>query len=143
MTAELIATGNLVTLPHLGDFEDRFKEGDEGRLDLTLRWGAPQAAIDALDSELRRRGVTLTRKVSQTAGSSSAKVRIWFKKTIAPLAIAAIVISVAIAIVILLVGWALYRMLTGTAGLPGIIVAVIIIVAVLAAIYFIAIGVRK
>lgn len=106
MGTEQIASGGVIDLWNLGQYEDRFQEGDKGELRVNLRWGLPQAMVDGIDSTIRSQGVKLWDKVFQHSSPGSTLV-VRFQKGIAPLAIVAI--AVAVVGVFLIVGWSLQK----------------------------------
>lgn len=82
--ATLITSGGQSEFARLGDWEGYFKENDSGYLELTLAVIPPgfDALLSGMDWGLRQAGVHLT-KDSEVL--SDRRVRIYFKKTIAPL----------------------------------------------------------
>lgn len=107
-----IAEGGAWDLTHLGDYEEYLAEGDEGYLDLHLRSVPDSWAVSALESALRAGGVALTRGLQIIPGGSC-YLRISFRKGAWPLVpIAAVLLASAAAIVMLMIGWALYRVVS-------------------------------
>ena len=106
--AKLIAEGNIWNLSDLKNYEGMFKEGDTGSIVLGLRSPIPQSAIDALESGIKRAGVTLNGHITQKSGSA-ATLRIPFKKAIPPLAIIVAVIAGLVIIWVLITSWQLMQ----------------------------------
>ena len=106
--AKLIAEGNIWNLSDLKNYEGMFKEGDTGSIVLGLRSPIPQSAIDALESGLKRAGVTLNGHITQKSGAA-ATLRIPFKKAIPPLAIIVAVIAGLVIIWVLITSWQLMQ----------------------------------
>jgi len=107
MGTRLIASGGIFDLANLGQYEDSFAEGDRGILDLELRMVPSGSAVQSLEDAIRAAGVTLTRSLEITGGSSH--LRIHFKKEIAPLLVLAIAVGAAIIIFAILISWKLYK----------------------------------
>lgn len=125
---ELVGSGTQADLENLGDFEAQYAEGQRGVLELRLKsvpWGA-DAVVAGIDTGLRSAGVTLSRD-SERIGN---RVRIHFRKLIPPLLlIAAIVIG---ALLILLIGFSLYKVATlPPAKLAALVALAVIVVALL------------
>ncbi len=128
MGLKLIAEGNIGNLSTLGQYESHYAEGDKGEMRLSLSTSVPDWAITGLQSSLELAGVDLWDDVKQ----SNRITYIRFRKGIGPLAIMAIIIAAAIAIVILLIGWQLFKS-TGELGPWGVPVWALVIVGGIAA----------
>ena len=136
MALRTIATGGIFDLDNLDGYEEHFGEGEEGILDLELRFTPPGDIVQALESAIRQSGVTLTRSL-QVTHSSSPHLKIYFEKRLAPLMILAIAIGAALVLVALVVAWKLSKVDPETvAGMAwgtiiliivGVIVAVIVV----------------
>jgi len=107
MGTRLVASGGIWDLGSLSQYEDSFAEGDRGILDLELRYAPPSIAVQALEDAIRAAGVTLTRSLEVISGST--RLRIHFKKEIAPLLVLAIAVGAAIVIFAILISWKLYQ----------------------------------
>ena len=101
---QVIATGNVWDLHRLRDYDASFKEGETGNIRLFLKSPVSNAVVSGLESALKTAGMTLNGHVTQTT-RSPAVIRIPFKRTLPPLAIAAIVIVAIAAICVLLLSW--------------------------------------
>ena len=129
--AELIAQGNASNFYTIPEYEDRFKEGERGKLIIGLKYPIPDSVVSAIETGLREAGVTLTGKVTQTT-SSSATLTIPFQKGFPWLAV---IIGV-IAIWLIVSAWRLEKetgipILSGlftSVWTPFIIVGIIILV---------------
>lgn len=132
--AELIAQGSVwdFNAETISKYEANFKEGDKGKLIISLKSPIPDSVVRAIEIGLKDAGVTLWGKVTQTT-SSPAELVIPFQKTMEPLTIAIIVIAALIAIYLLVSAWRIEKetgipLLTSPIILPAIIIGVIILV---------------
>ena len=116
MGYKLIADNLSDSLTSLPNYESRYGEGDKGELRLFLSANVPDWTLSTLQNSLSFAGVELWDDVKQ----SNRTVYVRFRKAIAPLAIMAIIIAAAIAIVILLLGWQLFKIVKGSPllGIP-------------------------
>ena len=105
MALKIITEGDRWNLNTLGQYEGNFAEGDRGELRLYLSVNVPDWSLTALQNSIQFAGVELWDNIKQ----DNRIVYIRFKKAIAPLMIMAIIIAAAIAIVILLLGWQLFK----------------------------------
>lgn len=111
VTLELIATGGILDIYKIGDYDDRFAEGDEGMVDLEFEHMPDSIFIDALEQGLLAAGLTLTRGLELVEGS--AHVKIWFRKELPAVpAIAVVLIAIGIAALIIFVGWGLFKVIS-------------------------------
>ena len=119
----LVTEGSLTELRRLGDFEDRFREGEEGILELKLRWTPPFTGkfLGGIDSSLKAAGVSLTRESEEIDGN---RIRIYFRKAFPPLAVAAVVLAGAL--IVLLVWFKLFKGNTTTAILIFVLAAALL-----------------
>jgi len=131
MGEQIIAQGNVWNLYKLGDYDASFKEGETGNIRLFLKSPVSNAVVSGLESALKTAGMTLNGHVTQTT-SSPAVIRIPFKRTLPPLAIAAIVIVAIAAICVLLLSWNVSK----DVGLPMKYTIPLIILAVIALFVF-------
>ena len=128
---QLIATGNIWNLYKLEGYDKEFKEGETGSIRLFLKSPVPSSVVSGLESALKTAGMTLNGHVTQTT-RSPAVIRIPFKRTLPPLAIAAIVIVAIAAICVLLLSWNVSK----DVGLPKRYVIPLVILAVIALMAF-------
>lgn len=132
MPYTLVATGDASSLANLGQYEDRFSEGDYGRLDLTLSSSVAADVIGWLDEKLDN----LPEHSLVVDGKT---IHIYFKKEIAPLVILAAGIIACFIILTLVVSWKLLQLSAPAAvatlfGIP-ILIIVIIVVAIILIVY--------
>lgn len=108
---ELIATGGILDIHRIGDYDDHFAEGDEGMVDLEFEHMPDNLFLDALEQGLLTAGVTLTRGLELVEGS--AHVKIWFRKELpaVPL-IAGVLVALGIATLLIFVGWGLFKVIS-------------------------------
>jgi len=122
----LVATGDASSLANLGQYENKFNEGDYGRLDLELSSSVAADIIGWLDEKLDTAGVP-EHKVTVVGRT----IQIHFKKEIAPLVIIAAAIAAVFLLWGLIVAWQLWNMSPAAAvwtilGIPVLIVAIVI-----------------
>lgn len=111
VSLELIATGGILDIHKIGDYDDRFAEGDEGMVDLEFEHMPDSIFIDALEQGLLAAGLTLTRGLELVEGS--AHVKIWFRKELPAVPIiAAVLIAFGIAALLIFVGWGLFKVIS-------------------------------
>jgi len=101
---ELVGTGNALQLMNLGEYEGRLEEGDRGALELDLRLPVSDGVARELESRLIQAGVTDARVVT-----GSPLLRIYWTKGMPWLAVIAAVIVGLIVILILVLGFRLFR----------------------------------
>ena len=134
MRYQLIAECNEGNVTQLGSYENQYQEGDRGYLDLQLRCTPPAYITHVLDDTLRISGLT-----EYTLEPYLNGLRIHFQKSTAPL----VIIAIAIAGVILLLGtiltWKLYKLSPETVVKTAVLSTTAIIAMVLAAMAVIAI----
>lgn len=106
MAETLVASGGVTNFSGISGYENKFAEGDNGRLEIGLRTGLPSAAISGIDSAVKRGGVTLT-SASKMVGNV---LHINFQKRIGALAIIAAAVAAAIVMVALVVSWKLLKL---------------------------------
>jgi len=128
MPYTLVATGDVSSLPDLEQYEDRFNEGDYGRLDLDLKSSIAADAITWLSNKLSEAGLT-----KYKVAASDKILQIHFKKEIAPLAIIAWAIAAGIFIWFLIIAWKLWRLSAAASaaiafGIPLLIVGAILLI---------------
>lgn len=126
MPYTLVAGGDASSLANLGQYENRFGEGDYGRLDLELKSSIAADIIAWLSDKLDDAGVPERRIVV-----SGKIIQIHFKKEIAPLVIIAAAIAASIIIFTLIASWQLLRLTpTGAAvtifGIPLLVIAIVV-----------------
>ena len=112
MATEKIATGNAIDwMWRLGDFDSQFDHGNEGMLDFELKFMPTSDILEKIDSGLRAKGMNLTKPVEAVTGSSH--LRIWFlhESPTLPL-LAAAIIAVGVAAMVVMIGWALYKVIS-------------------------------
>ena len=129
---QLIAKGNAWNFSGLGKHEDRFKEGDRGKLTVKMRWGIPNEVIRGIDSAIRKTGVTLTSPVSQSGNT----VTVSFKKELWALTIIAAAFAASIVIIALVVAWQLSKLAPMAAVAAGGAILIALAVAVVAVLWF-------
>ena len=126
----LVASGGKHDLHLIKDFDGAFEEGQEGVLELELLYLPPffDRVLRGFDQAMRSVGVGLTRDSEVEEN----KVRVYFRKGLAPLVL--ILGVIAGVLLLLLTSWGIYR-IEGPGGLMGIYVVVIVVIlgAVLAA----------
>ena len=132
MPYTLVATGDGSSLANLGQYEDRFSEGDYGRLDLTLSSSVAADVIGWLDEKLDN----LPEHSLVVDGKT---IHIYFKKEIAPLVILAAGIVACFIIFTLVVSWKLLQLsapevVVTLFGIP-ILIIVIVVVAIILIVY--------
>jgi len=111
VSLELIATGGILDIHKIGDYDDRFAEGDEGMVDLEFEHMPDSIFIDALEQGLLAAGVTLTRGLELTEGS--AHVKVWFRKEVPAVpVIAGVLVAIGIATLLIFVGWGLFKVIS-------------------------------
>ena len=129
MPYTLIAQGTAQDIDHLGDYENYYIEGDEGYVEIDLKSQVAASIIGFLDEQLEARGIPNKKLVVE-----GRTVRIYFKKTIAPLLLIAGAIAATIFLVALVTSWKLFKLEpTKAVGLAFGTVALIVL-AVLAAV---------
>lgn len=128
MADTLVATGtSSSSLADLGQYENRFKEGDYGRLDIELISPVVASALAWLDSKLDAAGVPEKKVV--VVGRT---VQIRFKKAVAPLALIVGALAAVILIWGLIVGWKLWKLSAAAVawlvfGIPVLIITIVIV----------------
>ena len=134
MRYQLIAEGNEGNVTQLGSYENQYQEGDRGYLDLQLRYTPSADIIHRLDDTLR-----VSKLTGYTLEPYLNGLRIHFQKSIAPL----VIIAIAIAGVILLLGiiltWKLYKLspttvVLSTTAIIAMVLAAIAVIAIFGAI---------
>jgi len=126
-----VATGSASSLANLGQYEDRFDEGDYGRLDLNLTSSVAADIIAWLDDKLDTAGVPEHRLVVD-----GKTIQIYFKKEVPPLVIIAAAIAACFIILTLVVSWQLLRLTPTEAawtifGIPVLIIIIVVIAIIL------------
>jgi len=111
VSLEMIATGGILDIHTIGDYDDRFAEGDEGMVDLEFDHMPDSLFIDALEQGLLAAGVTLTRGLELVEGS--AHVKVWFRKEVPAVpVIAGVLVAIGIATLLIFVGWGLFKVIS-------------------------------
>lgn len=103
MAYDLVASGGVVDLPFIGQYEEAFPEGSKGLLRLYLRSPVPQDVLDALNNEFSEQGV------NAYAEAGSPIVNIYFQKGFPWLGVIAAIVVGLIALAILIVIWQLFK----------------------------------
>jgi len=113
--AELVAQGGPGSLSSIGAYEDRFVEGDEAQLNITMRF-IPVGTVSLLQRALDLGKVPVT-----VTGAPGGLLVLRGRKGLAFLALLALVLGVFFvgAILLLVTAWALFRN-AGIAALGGI-----------------------
>lgn len=102
---QLVAQGDAQDILQLDSYETRYREGDNGCLDLQLVYAPPEDVVRKVDDIFRISEITGYRLEPYSKG-----LRIYFKKGIAPLAIIAGAVAGVVIILGLLIAWKLYKL---------------------------------
>lgn len=135
MPYEMIATGNAFELTKLSGYEEQFAEQDRGVLELDLRLPVSQNVASQLEDKLRQAGVQ-----GLSVVTASPMIRVYFTKGFPWLAVIVAAVLGLIAIVILIVGWRLFREVA--AVIPPVPLAIGLIAALVLGIMVLARGKR-
>ncbi len=135
MPYEIIATGNAFELTKLSGYEEQFAEQDRGVLELDLRLPVSQNIASQLEDKLRQAGVQ-----GLSVVAASPMIRVYFTKGFPWLAVIVAAVLGLIAIVILIVGWRLFREVA--AVIPPVPLAIGLIAALVLGIMLVARGKR-
>jgi len=126
MPYTLVAAGDASSLANLGQYENKFGEGDYGRLDLNLTSSVAADIVSWLDEKLDTAGVP-----EHKLTVDGRTIHIHFKKEIAPLAIIVAAIAAVFLLWGLVIAWQLWRMSPAKAiwtifGIPILIIAIVV-----------------
>jgi len=127
MKMQLVGENRGSDLESLPEYEADYKEGDRGEIRLYLSEPIDTNTIRQIEDELLSQGVALTENIRQDAGI----LAIRFRKSLAPLAIVAIVVGGLVVVAGILIGWQIFRL--KYAGVP----TWVIVVGAAAALYLI------
>jgi len=108
MAWEFVAQGNVIDLANLGQYEGELPEGCFNRLELDLRLPVSDWIAQTLEDQLRSAGVP-----DVTVTTASPILRVYFRKGFPWLAVIAAAVLGLIALAILIVGWRLYKDVSG------------------------------
>lgn len=115
MAYKLVTTGSATDLAQLDQYEDEFREGDSGMLEVDLRLPVSQGVASSLEDQLRKAGVEGVRVVT-----ASPRLKIYFNKGFPWLAVIAAIILGMLVIAILVVGWRLFKQVVPEALQPAV-----------------------
>lgn len=133
---QLVAQGDAQDILQLDSYETRYREGDNGCLDLEMVYTPPEDVIRKVDDIFRISQITGYRLEPYSGG-----LRIYFQKGIAPLVIIAGAIAAVVVILGLLIAWKLYKL--SPAAVIGWTVGAIVAVAAVAIALFAVIRAAK
>jgi len=123
MAYQQIASGNVLELPNLGQYEPQIDEGGRCLLELDLLVSAPDWAVSQLKEQMELHEIPEAR-----VESGSPKLRIFWRKGFAWIPI---IIVLVLALAIMIIGWRLFKDVAAVipaAPLTGIIVAVLVVI---------------
>ena len=121
MAYQLVASGNVLALANLGQWESQLDEGDKALLELDLRLPVSQDIASKLEEQLRQWGVPEVRVTT-----ASPMLKIFFRKGFPWLAVLAAVILGLIVLAVLIVGWRLFKEIGAILGEGGLVPALIL-----------------
>ena len=115
-----VVEGNQRSLTSVGSYDDRFEEGDDGRLSINMRL-IPPGTASGLEQILRRtpgldlNNLDVTQETSGFLGSGGGTIHIGFRKGLPQLVLIAGVLAIFFvgAIFLLVTSWALFRQAIG------------------------------
>ena len=113
MAWEFVATGNVIELANLGQYEGLLPEDSFNRLELDLRLPVSEWIAQTLEDQLRSAGIP-----DVTVTTASPMLRIYFTKGFPWLAVIAAAVLGLIALSILIIGWRLYKDVSGNVPAP-------------------------
>lgn len=109
-----VATGGIVNLDNLANFDRQFAEGDNGKAEFHLRASLPAGVVSSIQNQLTSRGVQLTGNITQRPGGSTILSIPW-KQAIPLLPILAGILIAAAVVIAILITWYVYKWIS-TAG---------------------------
>jgi hypothetical protein len=104
MSFQLIASGGILDVDELSQYESYLDEGQRGLIELDLRLPVSQSIASELEDKLRQAGVEEVRVTT-----ASPMLRIYFRKGFPWLAVIAAVILGIIVLAVLITGWRLFK----------------------------------
>lgn len=130
-----VSSGGIVDLSRLGDLNDQFAEGDNGKAEFHLRAGLPSFVVNQIQNQLTSRGVQLTGNISQRPGGSTILSVPW-KQAMPLLPILAGILIAAAVVVALLIVWYVYKWISTGSAAAGVSAAVIVVGVILLVILY-------
>lgn len=106
MTETLLASGTALNWSRLGNCGAYFKEGEKGHVAVSLRTGIPSSVVSGINAAVKKAGVNLSEPISQASNT----LHFRFTKDQDPFTIFAVIVAAAIAVVILVVAWKVYKL---------------------------------
>lgn len=113
-----VSTGGIVDLSRLGDINDQFAEGDNGKAEFHLRASLPSSVVNSIQSQLTSRGVQLAGNITQRPGGSTILSIPWQQAMPLLPILAGILIAAAVVIALLIV-WYVYKWISTAGGSAG------------------------
>lgn len=130
-----VSTGGIIDLSRLGDINDQFVEGDNGKAEFHLRASLPSFVVSGIQNQLTSRGVQLSGNITQRPGGSTILSIPW-KQAMPLLPILAGILIAAAVVVALLVVWYVYKWISTGNAAAGISAAAIVVGVVLLVILY-------
>ena len=127
MAYQQIASGNVLDLANLGQYEAQIGEGDMCSLELDLLVSAPSWAVSQLKEQMVLHGIP-----EANVESGSPMLRVFWRKGFAWIPI---IIVLVLALAILIVGWRLFKDVA--AAIPPIPLSIVLILAAVFGIVFV------
>ena len=104
MSYELVATGSILELSNISEYEGWLDEGDKGLLEIDLRLPVSGNDARSLEDKLKRAGVAGVRVTT-----ASPMLRVYFTKGFPWLAVIAAAILGMVVIAVMVIGWRIFR----------------------------------
>lgn len=124
-----VSTGGVIDLSRLGDINEQFAEGDNGKAEFHLRASLPSSVVNSIQSQLTSRGVQLSGAITQRPGGSTILSIPW-KQAMPLLPILAGILIAAAVVIALLITWYVYKWISTGGAAAGISIAAIAVVGI-------------
>jgi hypothetical protein len=130
-----VSTGGVIDLSRLGDINEQFAEGDNGKAEFHLRASLPSSVVNSIQSQLASRGVQLSGAITQRPGGSTILSIPW-KQAMPLLPILAGILIAAAVVIALLITWYVYKWISTGGAAAGISVAAIAVFGIILVILY-------